>query len=169
MHVDARKKLAAAQLELARALATGERAPAEFDSPRLQATANALLLKRARSVAHAWPQLARSLGAAFDERFALYGKSHTIAQEGGALADGRAFARLLRREGALADEALLETLRFDLRYRVRSEKVIARRGVWFCAGVLKQSLRLVVAFRLPLLGERWLNIPLKILLKHFTT
>ena len=136
---------------------------AEFDSSRIQATANALLLKRARSVAHAWPQLARSLGAAFDERFAQYGESHPIAQEGSPLADGRAFARSLHRAGALADEALLETLRFDLRYRVRSERVIARRGFSFGAGLLKQSLRFVVAFRLPLLGERWLNIPLKIL------
>ena len=163
MHIDARKKLAAAQLELVRALVGRESATAEFDSSRIQATANTLMLKRARSVAHAWPELARSLGAAFDERFALYGESHPTAQEGSPLADGRAFPRSLRREGALADGALLETLRFDLRYRVRGEKVIARRGFSFVAGALKQPLRFVVALRLPLLGERWLNIPLKIL------
>ncbi len=163
MHIDARKKLAAAQLELVRALVGCERPSAGFDSSRIQATANALLLKRARSVAHAWPELARSLGAAFDERFMQYGESHPIAQESSPIADGRAFARSLRRAGALADEALLETLRFDLRYRIRSEKVIARRGFSFGARTLKQSLRFVVAFRLPLLGERWFNIPLKIL------
>ncbi len=163
MHIDARKKLAAAQLELVRALVGRESASAEFDSSRIQATANALMLKRARSVAHAWPELARSLGAAFDERFAQYGESHPIAQEGSPQADGRAFARALRRAGTLADEALLETLRFDLRYRVRSEKVTTRRGFSFGAGVLKQSFRFVVAFRLPLLGERWINISLKIL------
>ena len=163
MHIDARKKLATAQLELVLALVGRERATAEFDSARIQAAANALLLKRARSVAHAWPQLARSLGAAFDERFAQYGQSHPIEQQDSPLADGRSFVRWLRRAGSLADEALIETIRFDLCYRVRSEKVIARRAFSFGAGLLKQPLRFVVAFRLPLLGERWLNIPLKIL------
>jgi hypothetical protein len=168
MHIDGRKKLAAAQLELVRALTGRAHAPAAFDCVRIQATARTLMLKRARAVSHVWPQLARSLGATFDEQFALYAQSHPIAREvgaheDGALADGRSFARALSRAGALADEALLETLRFDLRYRIRSETVTARRGFSIGAVVLKQSLRFVVAVRLPLLGERWLNIPLKIL------
>lgn len=163
MHNDARKRLAAAQLELLCALVGREIAPAEFDSSRIQATANALMLKRARSVARAWPQLARSLGSAFDHRFALYAQSRPITQESEPLADGRAFARSIHRAFALADEAVLETLAFDLRYRIRGEKVTARRGFSFGAGRLKQSLRFVVAVRLPLLGERWFNIPLKIL------
>ncbi len=163
MHIDARKKLAAAQLELVRALTGRTGAPAEFDCTRIQATARTLMRKRARAVAHAWPQLARSLGATFDEQFELYAHAHTLAQEGGVLADGRSFARLLARAGALADEALLEIIRFDLRYRIRSEKVTPRRGFSIGAGVLKQPPRFVVAVRLPMLGERWLKIPLKIL------
>lgn len=163
MHIDARKRLAAAQLELVRALVSNEIAPAEFDSSRIQATADALLLKRAHSVAHAWPGLARSLGPAFDERFALFAQSGPIAQGGGPLADGRAFARAVSRAGALAEDAALETLAFDLRYRVNSERIIARRGFSFGAALLKQSLRIIVGIRLPFLGERWISVPLKIL------
>jgi len=163
MHTDARKRLAEAQLELVRALVSNEIAPAEFDSSRVQATADALLLKRSHSVAQAWPGLARSLGSAFDERFALYARSRHILQEGGPLTDGRAFARTLARAGALTDEAALETLAFDLRYHVSPERVIARRGFWFGAAVLKQSLQFTIAMRLPLFGERWINVPLKIL------
>jgi len=163
MHTDARKNLAAAQLELMRALTSGERPPAGFDASRIQATADLLRLKRARSVAHQWPRLARSLGPAFLDRFALYAQGHPAEQEGGALAEGRAFARAIARAGALADEAALELLAFDLRYRISRERAIARRGISFSVRLLKQSLRLVIAIRLPVLGERWLNIPLKIL------
>ena len=127
------------------------------------------MLKRARAVANAWPRLARSLGPAFDDRFAAYARSNPLRQEGGPLADGRAFARELHRAGALSDEAVLEKLAFDLRHRVRCERAVARRGFSFGAGVLKQSLRFVIAIRLPVLGERWFNIPLKILLKHHAT
>jgi hypothetical protein len=155
--------LAAAQLELVRALVGHETAPAEFDSQRIQAAAKTLMLKRARSVAHAWPQLARSLGSEFDHRFALYAQARPFTQEGEPFADGRAFARSLRRTLVLADEAVLEALAFDLRYRVRGEKVTARRGFSFSIGVLKQSFRFVVAVRLPLIGERWFKLPLKIL------
>ena len=160
---DARKRLAAAQLELVRALVSNEIMPAEFDSARIQATADALLLKRSHSVAHAWPGLARSLGSSFDERFAVYARSRPIVQEGGPLADGRAFARDLARAGDVPDATALETLAFDLRHRVSSDRVIARRGFSIGAALLKQPLRFTIAIRLPLLGERWISVPLKIL------
>ena len=163
MHTDARKKLAAAQLELVRALVARESAPAEFDDARIQAAAHSLRLKRARAVAHQWPRLARSLGPAFDDRFALYAESQSTVQESGPLADGRAFARVIERAGALADEAALEMMAFDLRYRISRERAVARQGFSFGARRLKQSHRFVIAIRLPVLGERWLNIPLKIL------
>lgn len=163
MHTDARTRLAAAQLELVRALVGNEIAPPEFDRLRIQATADALLLKRSHSVARAWPRLARSLGPAFEECFAQYARSRPILQEGGPLADGRAFARALARVGALADDAALEALAFDLRYRVSAERVIARRGFSFGAALLKRSVRFVIAARLPLCGERWISVPLKIL------
>lgn len=160
---DARKRLAAAQLELVRALVERKRAPDGFNNSRIQAAADALLRKRARAVAHAWPQLVRSLGATFDDRFTLYAQSRAPAQADEPLADGRAFARALERAGALADEAKLETLAFDIRYRAKDEKAIARRGFSIGAIRLKKSFQFVIAIRLPLLGERWFTIPFKIL------
>ncbi|MEK6288484.1 MAG: hypothetical protein AABO57_22430 [Acidobacteriota bacterium] len=162
MYSDARRRLAAAQLELVRALVSNEIAPAEFDNSRIQATADALLLKRAHAVAGAWPSLARSLGSAFDDRFALYSRSRPVVQEGGPLADGRAFARELARAGAVQDDVALETLAFDLRHRVSSDRVIARRGFSFGASLLKQPLRCIIGIRIPLLRERWISIPLTI-------
>lgn len=162
MHSGARNRIAAAQLELVRALVSNDAAPAEFDRLRIQATAEALLLKRAHSVARTWPALARALGPTFDERFAQYARSEPISDERGPLADGRAFARSLACERALSDEAALETIGFDLRYRVGGESVRPRRGVSLCAKLLKQPRRLIIAVRLPVLGERWIKIPLKI-------
>src|SRR6185503_7314713 len=88
MHTDARTRLAAGQLELVRALVGDGIAPEGFDGPRIQAAAGALLQKRAHSVARAWPDLARSLGSAFDERFARYARSRPIFQGGGPMLDG---------------------------------------------------------------------------------
>jgi hypothetical protein len=162
MHSDARTRLAAEQLELVRALVGHDAMPAEFDSSRIQATTEALLHKRSHSVARVWPALSRSLGETFEDRFARYARSRPLP-EGGALADGRVFARTLCPLVSLADEAKLEVLAFDLHHRVRPDGAIARRGFSLVLGQLKESFRLVIAIRLPLLGERWIRVPLKIL------
>jgi hypothetical protein len=163
MHTDARTRIAAGQLELVRALVGNEFAPEGFDSLRIQAAADALLLKRAHSVARAWPELARSLGATFDERFARYARSRPMLQDGGPMLDGRRFAHSLARGGHLADDASVEVLAFDVRNSVKGDKVVARRSIWIGAVFLRQSLRLIIAIRLPLFGERWINLPLKFL------
>ena len=162
MQSDARTKLAAEQLELVRALVGRASAPAEFDSSRMQATAEALLLKRSNSVARAWPELARSLGDTFEDRFARYASSRPLP-EGGALADGRVFARTLGRPIRLADMAELEVLDFDLHHRVCADGAIARRGFSLVSALLRESHRLIIAIRLPLLGERRFRVTLKIL------
>ena len=162
MQTDARKRSAAAQLELVRALVSNETAPDGFDSSRIQATAEALLRKRSHAVARAWPELARSLGSSFDERFAMYARSRPITDDGGPLADGRAFARVLGRENLLSEEVVVEALAFDLRYQAHSDRLIARRGIWLGAARLDKMSRFVIAIRVPVLGERWISIPLKI-------
>jgi hypothetical protein len=163
MHTDARTRLASSQLELVQALVGNGAKPAEFDASRIQATADALLLKRTHSVARSWPSLARSLGPAFDERFSNYARSRPPLHDGGPLADGRAFARAVAQDVALADDAALEALLFDLRYRISEERVVARRGFFFGLAQLNQSQRLVIGIRLPLFGERLINLPLQIL------
>ena len=167
MHADARTRIAADQLELVRALVGNEIAPDGFDGPRIQAAADALLKKRAHSVARAWPELAGSLGANFEERFARYARSRPMLQDGVApLLDGRRFAHSLAREGHLVDDASVEVLTFDVRNRVNGDRVVARRSIWIGAAFLRQSLRLIIAIRLPLVGERWINLPRQVSLKH---
>jgi hypothetical protein len=146
-----------------RALVGNEIAPDGFDRARIQAAADALLLKRAHSVARAWPELARSLGPTFDERFARYARSQPMLQGVGPMLDGRRFAHLLAREGHLADDASVEVLAFDARNRVNGIGVAARRRIWIGAAFLRRSVRLIIAIRLPLFGERWINLPLKFL------
>lgn len=165
MPTDARQRLAEAQTKLVRALVGYADAPTEFDAARLRVTADTLLMKRARAVAHAWPRLARALGPMFDARFAAYARL-SATPESGPLVDGRAFARMLERAGELTDEARCERLAFDARYKRCGKRRIARRRFAVGATRLKSSARLVIVIRLPLVGERWLKLSLKILLKH---
>ena len=145
------------QAQLVRALVEGADAPADFDRERLTAAAEALLLKRARTVAREWPQLAGALGGEFAAHFAAYGRANPLSQAGSPLADGRAFTDWIKRAGLLTDEGRLEALAFDARYRVRHDSVIRRRGPWLRILRLNPSHRLIIVMRLPLLGERWLN------------
>src|SRR5262245_14959244 len=101
---DARARLAAQQPELVRALTGQAPAPADFDQARLGATAQALVTKRAQAVARTWPGLAAGLGERYRERFELFAKHWPLPHEGGPLADGRTFARMLARLGELSDE-----------------------------------------------------------------
>jgi hypothetical protein len=157
MSDDARQQLALIQAQLVRALVEGTDAPATFDHERLEAAAEALLLKRARTVARVWPQLARAMNAAYAVRFAHYARGNPLPHDGSPLADGRVFIDWLARAGLLTDEGRLEAFVFDARYRIRNGAVIRRRGPLLRVLRLKAMRRLIIVVRLPLLGERWLN------------
>jgi hypothetical protein len=148
-----------------RALVGHSQAPAAFDPARVRVTAETLLRKRARGVAHAWPQLARALGPRFADCFMDYAR-RTPPPDGGPLVDGRIFARVLEQTGELPDAARTERLAFDARYKLADGRIIARRRFAVGATRLRLSARLIIVLRLPLVGERWLQLPLKILLKH---
>lgn len=156
MSEDARRQLARLQAQLVRALVEGDDAPTDFDRQRLTAAAEALLSKRARAVAHAWPRLARDLGDDFAARFASYARARPLSHDGSPLADGRAFIRWLERAGPLSDDARLEAFAFDARYRIGKDRITRRRGPCVRVLRLRATGRLVVLLRLPLLGERWL-------------
>lgn len=160
--IEARKKLAASQLELVCALTGRRDAIDEFDRSRIEAAAEALFHKRARSVAHAWPRLTRALGDSFHELFASFARVTPIPNCGGALVDGRQFARELKRAGKLPDEGELEAIAFDARFVIRRDQIMTRRFALLTA-LLKQSRRAVVVIRLPIIGERWIDLPIKIL------
>lgn len=145
------------QAQLVRALIEGTDAPATFDHERLEAAAEALLSKRARAVAQAWPQLARAMNDVFGGRFANYARGNPLPHDGSPLADGRVFIAWLEHAGLLTDEGRLEALAFDARYRLGNDAVIRRRGPVLRVLRLNTMHRLIIVVRLPLLGERWLN------------
>lgn len=145
-------RLATQQAALVRALVAGGPVPAGFAPARITATAAALARKRAREVAKAWPVLAHQLGGGFTDRFLAYAAANPRQGEG-VLADGLAFARALERAGELSGEARVERLMAQARlaHRVFAGAVVA--------GNLS-SPQLVVVVRAPLLGLRWLGLPL---------
>ncbi|MEN3333550.1 MAG: hypothetical protein V7641_2915 [Blastocatellia bacterium] len=157
MSDDARQQLAVMQAELVRALVEGTDAPATFDHERLEAAAEALLLKRARAIARVWPQLVRAMNDAFTASLAAYARDNPLPHDGSPLADGRVFIAWLARAGLLTDEGRLEAFAFDARYRIRHGAVIRRRGPLLRVLRLARLRRLIIVVRLPLVGERWLN------------
>jgi hypothetical protein len=157
MSEEARQQLARMQAQLVGALVEGTTAPADFDRLRLAAEAEALISKRARAVARAWPQLASVLGDEFAARFASYAGAHALPCDASPMADGRAFIAWLDGEGRLTDEARLEAFAFDARYRVRKARITPRRGPCLRLLWLSVPRRLIVIIRLPFIGERWLT------------
>lgn len=160
MAPDARADLARRQAELVRALTGDAPAPAGFDHDRLRRAAEALAVKRRRSVRAACPELATALGPRFVERFAAYAGAAPAPRDGGARADARAFAAAVEAEEDLPDVARLEVLAIDLRHARSPGGLVPRHGPSLATAHLKGSRRLVVAIRLPGVGERWWSLPI---------
>jgi hypothetical protein len=155
-----RAKLAAQQAQLVQALAGKSEPPQGFDAERLQTTATALAQKRQRAVARAWPALTGALGEGFAEQFAEFAARTPLPRQGGPLADGRAFARFLAQRGDLPEAGRLEALAVDVHYVQRPFGLVPRRGPTVRLTMLKQPRRLVMALRLPWLGEHWFTLRL---------
>jgi hypothetical protein len=156
---EARTRLAAQQAALVSALMGAGEAPAEFDAARLHAASRSLACKRARAVARAWPSLARDLAQRFSSLFAAYAAVTSLPRHGGPVADGRAFAQWLAVRNELPEAGQLQALAIDLRYTSTLTGLLPRRGPVLRVIRLRQSRRVVVAMRLPLLGELWLRMP----------
>jgi hypothetical protein len=148
--------LADQQAALLAALAGNGPVPAGFDAARVRAAADALAFKRARAVAKMWPSLHAMLGDDFRERFAAYAGTTPLPVHGGPLADGRYFARFLANRVQLSDEAKLQVLSIDTRYRVTASGLISRRLPSLHAAWLRNSGYAVVTFG----ARRWrLRLP----------
>ena len=87
--------LAARQLALVSALVARAEPPAGMAPERVHVQAQALLRKRARSVARHQPDVAASLGEGFWPAFEQYAAQS--APPAGSAADAKAFARYLRK------------------------------------------------------------------------
>jgi hypothetical protein len=157
---EARAALARKQTKVLQALIVPGTASDKANAPHLRATAEALARKRRRSVARAWPILARNLGSRFNKLFAVFAAQTTLPSEGGALADGRAFARFLARTGDLSEAGRMEALAVDLRFAPCAGGLVPRRGPALKMALFQRPRRLVVALRLPWAGEKWLTLPL---------
>jgi hypothetical protein len=132
---------------------------AGWDAERVQAMAQALAHKRARSVCLAWPSLKDLLGDEFDARFKAYAAEQALPQHGGATADGRLFARWLVHCGvALSDAVQRQALSIDLRFAVTPEGWRARRGLRVGAAWLPEARQWMLALQLP--GLRALSLHL---------
>ena len=154
MSADARLNLTRQQIALVQALVRDAPAPSGFDDRHVRAATESLLRKRTRAVRRAWPRLVNALGDQFDPMFAAFARSTPVSC-GGPLADGRTFAASLAGNAELSDEARLEILAFDLRYKVTRAGLAPRRGLGLIATSLDAPRRLVIGVRIPLLGERW--------------
>jgi hypothetical protein len=160
MSTEARQRLAARQAELVCALAGKGGAPSGFDAARLHAASVALARKRRSVVARAWPALPAALGEHYAERFDAYAQTTPLPRVGGPLADGRAFLRWLAAAGVDVAAFSLPALAVDLRYRTIEDGLVPRRGPALKATIVRAPRRLVIALRLPWLGDTWLSIPI---------
>ncbi len=157
--MSARERLALAQAELVQALGVGAPVPAGFDAARVLAAAQSLIHKRRRGVERAWPLLASALGADFALSFEHWARTHPMAVEPDALAEGRRFAASLQDEGRLPSEVSGVLLDFDARWRLIPEgERVPRRGVWLVVRRDDTTRRIQVALRLPG-GRVWRWVP----------
>jgi hypothetical protein len=108
-----REHLAAAQVQLMRALVAGEPAPAGFDPAGIAAEAKTLASKRRASVGKARRAMTRALGPHFGEYFAAYAKA--CARPARIADDADAFARWFH--ARLAEDDVLERIEWHVGLR----------------------------------------------------
>ena len=113
MSDDPRTRLAAEQAALAASLARRSPAPAGFNADHVATAAASLLAKRRRGVEKTWPGRAASLGDRFHAVFAEYASAYPLPADG-PHADGRQFARYLRRLDLLDDDGRLQLMLAEL-------------------------------------------------------
>jgi hypothetical protein len=160
MPSDLRSNVASEQQSFLAALVSTSEAPIGVDQAKFVAAKEALLRKRARSVAKSWPGLARDLGALFFEDFSAFAEGEPVPQQGGPLADGFAFARWWARSNSLSEAARLEILAVRLQYVQCRAGLVPRRSPAMVCRVFQGPRRLVIGVRLPWLGAHWTSIPL---------
>ncbi len=156
----ARQRLAFQQAEVVCALVAQGPIPPGFHAERFRAFARSLVNKRRQALARAWPNIARILAKGYAERFTVYAESHALPEGGSTLADGREFLRWLEAQGQHGDAARVEAMAFDFRWRPTPLGLQRRGGFGLRFAKLRETPTLVIAVRLPWLGERWWRVPL---------
>jgi hypothetical protein len=150
-------RLGRRQGELVAALVAGGDPPAGLNADDVGAATRSIALKRLRELRLAWPTLCRDLEPGLEERFISYATERPPPL-GGAIADGCAFARHLRRHRELPQSARIELLTVQARSRVRGDRTIPRRGPALRVTTLGEPPRLLAVLHFPQLRERWLKL-----------
>lgn len=148
------KTLAEQQADLMAALAGHAPPPVGFDAARLEASAHALLHKRSRSAAQAWPAVAELLGANFASTFADYAAERALPADGGPLADGRGFVQWLQSRRPLDDRIRRQALLTDARFASTGSGLRPRHGPSLRAAWWPESGRWAIVLRWPGRRER---------------
>jgi hypothetical protein len=132
-----------------RALTGAGEVPAGFDRERIERAARSLINKRRVEVARAWPATVAALGETYVERFNAFASQTPPPEQGGPLADGRAFLATLPPDTPWTDAAVWEQLVVDLHFWRDAHGLRRRRWFALIWARLPQSRRLVVRLRLP--------------------
>jgi hypothetical protein len=133
--------------------------PADFDETRLRTMARTLVNKRRTSLARIWPSLVKAVGDSYTESFTKYAQSHSMPVCATPRGDGRAYLSWLATQHPLSDTLFLEAMAFDLRFLSTPQGLRPRSRFRVRMARLPQSRKLVIALRLPWLGERWWGVP----------
>jgi hypothetical protein len=151
----ARERVAKSQADLVRALVAAGPIPAGFDEKLVRVCVRSLVNKRRQATARSCPKLVRSFGDKFPELFNKYAQTNPLPVCASPLGDGRAFLRWLETQQPLSDAARIETMAFDLRFVSTPLGLRKRGGFAFKMLKLRERGGIVIALRLPWLGERW--------------
>lgn len=156
MSADQRATLAARETELVKALHGGPTAPG-LDAGMIALASTGIVRKRARQVARAFPALARDLGPDYQEAFTAFAGTNP-PRDGGALADGLAFASIVERERGLSDDAKIDRMVAAAGVTTRRGRLTRRRAPHIRAAVTRHPPGIVIVARSPMLGTRVLSL-----------
>ena len=150
-----RGRLAAAEAEFLRSLSTGGAYPPGSDPRGMRATSQILWAKRVRTMARAWPELAKLLGNRLNERATQLLAGIELPPGDHAVEDGLMLARHLE---PIPDSIRLRMLDVKLRYRWQRGHLVRRSRPAVACIYLPQSGRLICAVRVPGLRLRSISI-----------
>ena len=156
---ETRAALALRQAALVNALISGGEPPPGFDSQRLLAAAESLARKRRgprRGPGRDW---AHALGNEVPTSISPPTPAALpLPSEGGPLADGFGFTRWLSGRGCLPEAGRMEVMAVGLRYRCIPAGLAGRRWPSLRVAWSRQSRRVMIAVRIPRVGERWFSV-----------
>jgi hypothetical protein len=153
---DRRARLAARETELVHALRGGPTPPG-LDPEMIALASAGITRKRARQVAKAFPALAGDLGADYDDAFAAFARANP-PPDGGALADGLAFASIVARERGLSDAAKLERMVAASTVTTRHGRLKRRRTPHISATLTRSPSGITIVASSPWIGTRVLSL-----------